>query len=134
MERLEPVLRAAGAEHLIGAQGIGKALQRMWRDFFELEKPTHQAPSHLTDDDGSRGRYLLQPRRQVRSLADDGLLLRRALSDEVADDDEPGRDADSCDKRATRRGELADRFDDEKARPNCALRRILLGSWPAEIC
>ena len=36
----------------------------------------------------------LQPRREIRGLADDRLFLRRALADQIADDHQPGGDAD----------------------------------------
>ena len=37
----------------------------------------------------------LQARREVRRLADDCLLLRLTRADQVADDDQPGGDADT---------------------------------------
>ena len=37
----------------------------------------------------------LQARREVRRLADDAALLRVPRSDQVADHDQPGRDADT---------------------------------------
>ena len=50
-------------------------------------------PSAMTTVSGSA--IALQARREVRRLADDAALLRLSGADQVADHDEPGRDADA---------------------------------------
>ena len=47
------------------------------------------------DDDHVRLGDPLQARREVRRLADDAALLRLPRSDQVADHDQPGRNADA---------------------------------------
>ena len=47
------------------------------------------------DDDLVRLGQGLQAGGEVRRFADDRLLLRRALADQIADDDQPGGDADA---------------------------------------
>ena len=44
----------------------------------------------------------LQPRREVRRLADDAALLRFARADQVADHDQPGGNADTGLQRSAR--------------------------------
>ena len=58
----------------------------------QLEQVAEQPARALGDDDAVRLGDALQPRREVRRLADDAALLRLPRSDQVADDDEPGRD------------------------------------------
>ena len=76
----------------------------------------------------------MQPRRQVRGLADHRLLPGRTLADEVAHDHKAGRDADPRRERLpVRRGEPADRLDDRQARPHGALGLVLVRAGPAEV-
>ena len=75
----------------------------------------------------------LQPRREVRRLADDAALLRLARADQVADDDQPGRDADTGLQR--QRGVLsaAHRRDQLQPGPHRPLGVVLVGLRIAEI-
>ena len=74
----------------------------------------------------------LQAGRQVSRLAEDDALLRRTLANQVADDDEPGGDAEPYRDRL-RQVQRADRVDDRQARPHRALGIVLMRLRVAEI-
>ena len=57
-----------------------------------LEQVSKTVPCWLGDDDRGWLRDRLQARREVRRLADDAPLLQLPRSEEVPDDDQPGRD------------------------------------------
>ena len=59
-----------------------------------LEQTAGQPPRARRDHHGPRLGQCLQPRREVRRLADHRLFLRCALADQIADDHQPGGDAD----------------------------------------
>ena len=64
---------------------------------------------------------------EVRRLAEDGLLLGRALADKVAHHDKPGGDPDPDRKRTTSGcRKPAHRRDDGKARPDRPLGLVLV--------
>ena len=76
----------------------------------------------------------LQPRGEVRRLADDAALLRLPRSDEIADHHEPGRDPDPhVQGRAGRGDELRRRLDDGEPGPHGALGVMLVRLGIAEI-
>ena len=76
----------------------------------------------------------LQARREVRGIADDPALLRLARSDEVADDDQPGRDADPHVQRRARRGDQLRRgLDNREPGLHGALGVVFVGLRIAEI-
>ena len=76
----------------------------------------------------------LQARREVRRLADDAALLRLPRSDEVADDDQPGRDPDPhLQRRAGRGDELRRGLDDGEPGLHGALGVVFVGLGIAEI-
>ena len=66
----------------------------------KLEEIAEKLPRALGDDHLFGSAIALQARREVRRLADDAALLRLARSDQVADDDQPGCDADAGLQRA----------------------------------
>ena len=61
----------------------------------KLEQVAHELPSALRNDHAVRLCNALQARRKVRRLAYDGLLLRSARADQVADDHQSRCDADA---------------------------------------
>jgi hypothetical protein len=73
----------------------GEPLQRLRAHIADLEQGADLASRRLGDDDRVRLGEALQAGCQVGRLADHRLLLRRPRADQVADDDEPGRDADA---------------------------------------
>ncbi|MGA7489125.1 MAG: hypothetical protein WBW74_19555 [Xanthobacteraceae bacterium] len=88
----------------------------------------------LCDDDRICLGDPLQARREVRSLADDAALLRIPRSDEVANHDHPGRNADThLQRRAGRGCELGDCRDEREPGLHGALGIILVGVGIAEI-
>ena len=91
-----------------------------------------RVPSAMTTMFGSA--IALQARREVRRLADDAALLRLSRSDEVADHDKPGGDADTHLQRSAGRGrELRHRLDQRKPGTHGALGVMLVGLGIAEI-
>ena len=100
----------------------------------KLEEIAEQPARALGDDDHVRFGDRLQPRREVRRLADDAALLRLPRSDEVADDDQPGRDADPHVQRRTGRGdEFRRSLDDGEPGLHGALGVMFVGLGIAEI-
>ena len=87
-------------------------------------------PSAMTTMFGSA--IALQARREVRRLADDAALLRLARSDQVADDNQPGRDADTGLQRSARL-EPGHRRDQLQPRPHRPLGVVLMRLRIAEI-
>ena len=94
MERLEPARRRADAEDAVGPDRLGEALGLDRAEVGALEQAADEPARAGGDDDAVRLGQPLQPRGQVRGLADDRLLPRGAAAEQVADDDQPGRDAD----------------------------------------
>jgi hypothetical protein len=72
-----------------------EAFQGLRSKRLQLERAAQEPPRGLRDHHGARLCQRLQARRQIGRVADDGLFLRRALSDKVADDDDAGGDADA---------------------------------------
>ena len=94
VQRLEAALGAALAFDPPGGERLGEALEALRAEIGQLEQPADQPARRLADHHAARRRERLQPRREVRRLADHRLLLGRALADQLADHDQAGRDAD----------------------------------------
>ena len=73
----------------------------------------------------------MQSRRKIGGLADDRLFLGRALADQIANDDGPAGDADSCLKFD--RSKATDSLDRAQSGPDCPFGIVLVGSRIAEI-
>jgi hypothetical protein len=69
---------------------------------FKLEEAAHELPTALRNDHVVWVRDALQARGKVRRLAHDGLLLRSARTDQVADDDQTRCDANARLQRCLR--------------------------------
>ena len=69
----------------------------------------------VANDDHVRLGNLLQPRREVRRLANDAVLLRLPRAEEIAADDQPGRNSDTGPQG--KRFERGHRRDQFKTRP-----------------
>jgi hypothetical protein len=89
---LETALRCALADDPPGVDRFCEAPQFAWFEIFELEQPADQAPRLLSDDDFAAPSYSLQAGGEVRGVADDRFLLRRASAEEITYDDDPCRD------------------------------------------
>src|SRR5262249_1530454 len=86
----------------------------------------------VTDDDHVRLGNLLQPRREIWRLANDAVLLRLPPADEIADDDQPGRNSDTG-LQGSARLDLGHRFDQFEPRPYGSLGVLLICAWVAKI-
>ena len=75
---LEAARRCALADDPPSVDRFCEAPQFAWSEVFELEQPADQAPRLLSDDDFAAPRYGLQAGGEVRGIADDSFLLRRA--------------------------------------------------------
>ena len=70
-------------------------LRSLCPEVLKLEEIAEELSRALGDDDRVRLGNALQARREVRRLADDAALLRLTRSDQIADDDQPGGNADA---------------------------------------
>ena len=135
--RLPGLKAAAGrvlAENLEAAHGLGKALEPGRPKLAQLEQLAQEPACAIRDHHGAGRGRLLQPRRQVRRLANDRLLAGRTLADEVAHDHQAGGDADPCRERLSGRGgEPADGRDDGQTGLHSALGVVLVREGPAEV-
>jgi hypothetical protein len=98
------------------------------------EQVADQAADSAGEDDLPGFRQSLQARRQVGGLADHRLLLRRALVDQIANHDKPGRDADADGEPLCSTGLQAHhRRCYFQPRPHCPLGIVLMRPRIAEI-
>src|SRR5580704_15918642 len=67
----------------------------MLADGFEIKHPAEEMPSCLAYEDSVGRSERLKSRREIGSFADNSALLRGAGSDDFADHDETGGNADS---------------------------------------
>ena len=75
--------------------GPAMPLRSFGPEVLKLEQIAEKLSRALGDDNHVRLGDALQARREVRRLADDAALLRLARSDQVADHDQPGGNADT---------------------------------------
>ena len=86
------------------------------------------------DHNGARLGQRLEASSKVGRLADHRLLLGCSCTDQVADNNEPGGDADpNLQGRIGMRCELRNRLDQGKPGTNCALGIMFMRLWVAEI-
>ena len=95
VQRLEPALRRADAQHLPGLDVRGEALEGDRAEIAILEQAADQLFRAGRDHYRARLRQRLQPSREVRCLADDRLFLGGAGANEIANDHGAGRDPDA---------------------------------------
>ena len=93
--RLEAAFRHGDALDREGLDRLGEALRCLPAEVAQPEQVADQAAGGAGEDDLPGFRQSLQARREVGGLADHRLLLRRALADQIADDDKPGGNADA---------------------------------------
>ena len=107
-------------------------LRSLCSEVLQLEQIAEELSRALGDDDRIRLGNALQPCREVRRLADDAALLRLARSDQIADHDQSGRNADAG--LQWRAGlQPAYRLDQLQPRPDRPLSVILMGLRIPEI-
>jgi hypothetical protein len=132
--RLEPTLGPALAGHAEGPHRDVEAAHALRRDLHHVERAPEEAIGELGDDDGARLGERLEPRGQIRGLADHGLLARGALADQVADDDEAGGDPDPHrEALPLHDGQDGNGVSDGEAGPHGALGIVLVGTRVAEV-
>jgi hypothetical protein len=98
--RLEPALCCCG--DAFDREGFDRGVepfQRLQAEVAQPEQIADQAAGGAGEDDLPGLRQNLQARGEVGGLADHRLLLRRALADQIADDDKSGGDADADGER-----------------------------------
>ena len=107
-------------------------LRSLCAEVFKIEEIAEELSRALGDDDRVRLGNALQTRREVRRLADDRLLLSRTRSDQIADYDQPGGNADAGLQWSTGL-QPAHRFDQLQPRPYRPLGVVLMGLRIAEV-
>jgi hypothetical protein len=95
MSYFEPALAFGHAKRRPCFHRLGEALDGVLAEVAQAEAIAEQPPRHRAHNDAAALGEALQPRGQIRRVADDRPLLRRALAHEVADDHEASRDADA---------------------------------------
>ena len=134
VQRLEAAFRRTRPQRRPGPRRPGDALEVLGPEVLQLEQIAEQPARALGDDDHVRFGDRLQARREVRRLADDAALLRLPRSDQVADDDQPGRDPDPhVQGRAGRGDEFRRGLDDGEPGLHGALGVVFVGLRIAEI-
>ena len=101
VQRLEAAFNRAWPQRRPGPHRPGDALEVLGPEVLQLEQIAEQFSRALGDDDGVRLGNALQACREVRRLADDAALLRLTRSDQIADHDQPGGNADAGLQRST---------------------------------
>ncbi len=94
MQRSEAAFHAARSQDLPSRDRLRPALERDRTEIAVVEVSPGQPAGVRANHDRAGHGERLQARREVRRLADDRLLLRRAVADHVADNDSPRGDAD----------------------------------------
>jgi hypothetical protein len=131
-QRFEPAADPALAEH---AKCRNRCRQPFHLDLAEaliIKQASDQPPRSLRDDDRVGFGEPLQPRGEIGRLANDGLLLGGARSDQVADDGKPGRQTDA-DLQCLRQSKPAHRLDYAQTRSHRTLGVVLMGLRIPEI-
>ena len=107
-------------------------LRSLCPEVFKLEEIAEKLSRALGDDHRVRLGNALQARRKVRRLADDAALLRLTRSDQVADHDQPGRNADTGLQRSAGL-QRTHRCDQLQPRPHRPLGVVLMRLRIAEV-
>jgi hypothetical protein len=92
---LKTALNHAWPQGRVGSNGFGDAFEFLGSKVLQFKQASEQPPRILSEDDRVRLSDALQTCCEVGCLADDATLLRLSRSDQVANHDEPGRDADT---------------------------------------
>ena len=129
--RLEAALVLALAQHAPHAERFGDALHRPLAEECVIEELAQEPARDAGDEHAMRFGERLQPGGEIGRVADDGLLLRGAAADDLADDDEAGGDADPRGERAV--ADAPHRGDDLEPGAGGALGAVLVRLGIAEI-
>jgi hypothetical protein len=131
---LEAALGPALAGDLEARHEVLEALEPERAEAAQLEHVAQEPARAVRDHHRPRRRRLLQPRREVRGLADHRLLAGRPLAGEVPDHHEAGRHAHPRRERpAGGRRQPGHGLDDAQPGPHGPLGRVLVRPGPAEV-
>jgi hypothetical protein len=131
-QRIRPALLVVCTYDLPGWNEFAKPLEGMAAELAIFELAARQAARALRNNNGVWFGQSLEPRREVRRLADDAALLSHSRSNQIADDNNAGRNADAC-LQYNRRLQCADGRDQLQTCAHRALGVILVGSRIAKI-
>ncbi len=132
--RREAALQGLLAGDHEGRNRFGQALEHLRLEGLELEQIAQELPCRFADHQLARLGQRLQPGREIGRVADHGLLTGGALADQLADHDEPGRDADPAGERLARTcGQIGDGVAHREPGPDRPLRLVLVRYRPTEI-
>src|SRR5277367_5035802 len=92
MGGLEAAIALGDSKRREGFHRLGQTLERLLAEVANPKTIADQTPRRQRDHDSAGIGEALQPRREIGGVADDRLLLRWPLADDVADYDEAGRD------------------------------------------
>jgi hypothetical protein len=112
---------------------LGDALDLDSAEIAVLEEIADQPAGACGDDDGIRLGQGLQPGGQVGRFTDDRLLLRRTLANQIANDHQPGGNADARLELDGFDIETTDIVDDAQSRPDRPLGIVFMRSRVTEI-
>ena len=132
MQSLEAAFDRSRSQRRPGSHRPCDALEVLCSKVLKLEQIAHELSRAFGNHDAVRLRNALQARRKVRRLAYDGLLLRSARPDQVADDHQSRCDADT---RLQGRVGLQSTYSSDQLQP-CAhgpLCVVLVGLRIAEV-
>ena len=125
-QRLEAALNDARVQRLPSGHRHVDALNLDGAKIAVFKQITNQPARTGGDNDRIRLGQALQPGGEVWRFTDDGLLLRRAFADQIANNDQPGGNPDArlqCDVFAI---EPAHRIDDVETRTDSPLGIVLM--------
>ena len=95
MHSLETAFRRTRPQRRPGSHRPRNTLEVLCSEVLKLEQIAHELSRTFGNHDAVRLCNALQACRKVRRLAYDGLLLRSARADQIADDHQPRCDADT---------------------------------------
>ena len=131
---LEPAFDRAPPDDAPGRHRVGETLQHLRPEIVEFEPAADQPPRGGPDHDRIGSRQGLQPGREVGRVADDRLLLGRALADQVADHDQPGGNSDPRRQGfALGRAQPSDGLEGGQAGEDRPLGVVLVRPGPTEV-
>ncbi len=112
MQRLEPTFEPAGAEHLPNSHRLANTFHRGQAHVAIVKQPTRKPLRARRNHHCSCVGQCLKPSSEIGRLADDAALLGFALTGEITDYHDPGRNPDPHSQTCAGSGmELADAFD-----------------------
>ena len=132
MQCLEVAFRRTRPQRHPGPHRPGDAFDFLGTKVLQLEQIAEKPSRAVGNDDGVRLGQGMQARRKVRRLADDATLLCLPRSDQVADDHQPGRDADTA-LQGNVMLERTDSTNQLQPRPHRLRGVVLMGLRIAEI-